>query len=103
MQISELRAFIEKINTKDIHLVISGVTKNKDINTILEGYKVLGYNYVIVTKLDETTTYGPILNILNTAKKPLSFITTGQNVPDDIKIPSKDEIVNLILGEDNVC
>ncbi|WP_097025835.1 flagellar biosynthesis protein FlhF [Clostridium peptidivorans] len=103
MQISELRAFIEKINTKDIHLVISGVTKNRDINTILEGYKVLEYNYVIVTKLDETTTYGPILNILNTAKKPLSFITIGQNVPDDIKIPSKDEIVNLILGEDNVC
>lgn len=103
MQISELRAFIEKINTKNIHLVISGITKNKDINTILEGYKVLEYNYVIVTKLDETTTYGPILNILNTAKKPLSFITTGQNVPDDIKVPSKDEIVNLILGEDNVC
>jgi len=31
MQISELRAFIEKINTKDIHLVISGETKNRDI------------------------------------------------------------------------
>ncbi|KGK86114.1 flagellar biosynthesis protein FlhF [Clostridium sp. HMP27] len=103
MQISELRAFIDRINTKDIHLVISGITKNKDIHTILEGYKVLEYNYIIVTKLDETTTYGPILNILNTAKKPLSFITTGQNVPDDIRIPSKDEIVNLILGEDNVC
>lgn len=103
MQISELRAFIEKINTKNIHLVISSITKNRDINTILEGYKALEYNYIIVTKLDETTTYGPILNIVNTAKKPLSFITTGQNVPDDIKIPSKDEIVNLILGEDNIC
>lgn len=103
MQISELRAFIQKINTEDIHLVISSITKNKDIDIILNGYKVLEYNYVIVTKLDETKTYGPILNILNTAKKPLSFITTGQNVPDDIKVPSKDEIVNLILGEDNVC
>jgi flagellar biosynthesis protein FlhF len=103
MQISELRAFIEKVNTDNIHLVISSTTKNKDVTSITEGYKTLNYNNVIVTKLDETSSYGSILNILDAAKKPLSFITTGQNVPDDIKIISASEVSSLILGEDSIC
>lgn len=103
MQISELRAFVEKVDTDNIHLVISCTTKNRDINSIVEGYKQLKYNNVIITKLDETQSYGSIINILETAKKPISFITTGQNVPDDIRRPSTKEIANLILGEDSIC
>ncbi|AAO36196.1 flagellar biosynthesis protein FlhF [Clostridium tetani] len=103
MQISELRAFIEKVNSENIHLVISSTTKNKDIDSIVEGYKTLGYKSVIITKLDETTTYGSILNIANSTKKPISFITTGQNVPEDIRLVTPKEITGLILGEDNIC
>lgn len=103
MQISELRAFIDKVKTENIHLVISCTTKNKDIDVIVNGYKPLNYNNVIITKLDETSTYGSILNIVESAKKPISFITTGQNVPDDIKLLTAEEITKLILGEDKVC
>ena len=103
MQMSELRTFVEKADTKNIHLVLSATTKNKDIKYIIEGYRILNYNSIIVTKLDETSTYGSILNILQIAKKPLSFVATGQNVPDDIKELSSDKIVSLILGEDTIC
>ena len=103
MQISELRAFIEKVNSENIHLVISSTTKNKDIDNILEGYKTLNYKSVIITKLDETSTYGSILNIVYSAKKPISFITTGQNVPDDIRDVTSEYISDLILGEDSIC
>ncbi|SHI39704.1 flagellar biosynthesis protein FlhF [Clostridium cavendishii DSM 21758] len=103
MQISELRAFIQKANTKNIHLVISATTKNKDIKPIIEGFSVLGYNNLIITKLDETSVYGSILNIAELAKKPISYVTTGQNVPDDIKAFSEDQIVKLILGEETIC
>jgi flagellar biosynthesis protein FlhF len=103
MQISELRAFIDKVNTENIHLVISCTTKNKDVTSIIEGYRTLNYKNIIITKLDETSTYGSILNILDTAKKPLSFITTGQNVPDDIKIISASEVSSLIMGDEDKC
>jgi flagellar biosynthesis protein FlhF len=103
MQISELRTFVEKADTKNIHLVLSSTTKNKDLKYIIEGYQILHYNSIIVTKLDETSTYGSILNILELAKIPLSFVTTGQNVPDDIKELSEDKLVSLILGEDTIC
>lgn len=103
MQISELRTFVEKADTKNIHLVLSSTTKNKDIKYIIEGYQILHYNSIIVTKLDETSTYGSILNILEIAQSPLSFVATGQNVPDDIKELSADKLVSLILGEDAIC
>ena len=103
MQISELRAFNQKVEPDNTILVISGTTKNRDIRTILEGYGKLEYNKIIITKLDETTTYGGLYNIVKRAKKPIAYITVGQNVPDDIKIPTKEEIARLILGEDNIC
>ena len=103
MQISELRAFIEKAEPDYISLVISSITKNRDINIILEGYKELNYNDIIITKLDETSVYGSLYNIERMSNKPIRFITTGQNVPDDIKSPSKDEIVKFIFGEESLC
>jgi len=103
MQISELRAYVDKVQSDNIHLVISCTTKNRDIEAVVEGYKMLNYKNVIITKLDETSTYGSMLNILDSAKKPLSFVTTGQNVPDDIKQMTASEISSLILGEDSIC
>ena len=103
MQISELRAFTQKIVPDCTILVISGTTKNRDIDTILNGYSELNYEKLIITKLDETSTYGSIYNISKKSSKPIAYITTGQNVPDDIKSPSFEEIEKLILGEDNIC
>ncbi|WP_416176281.1 flagellar biosynthesis protein FlhF [Clostridium sp.] len=103
MQISELRAFIDKLNTENIHLVMSCTTKNRDIDVIVNGYKELRYSNVIITKLDETSTYGSILNILEVAKKPISFVTTGQNVPEDIKNMNSSELTKLVIGEEIIC
>ena len=103
MQISELRAFIEKSKPDYVNMVVSATTKNKDIKNILNGYSDLGYDSVIITKLDETTVYGSIYNIAKRSNKPISFVTVGQNVPDDIKIPEKEELTRFILGEETVC
>lgn len=103
MQISELRAFVQKAKPDSVNLVISSTTKNKDIKTIVEGYKELDYKSLIITKLDETTVYGSLYNIQRIAGKPIGYITVGQNVPDDIKVPSKEEIVRLVFEEETLC
>ena len=103
MQISELRAFIQKAEPDYVNMVISATTKNKDIKSILKGYSELEYGSVIITKLDETTVYGSIYNISRNANKPISFITIGQNVPDDMKVPTKEELTRFILGEEALC
>ncbi|WP_244834849.1 flagellar biosynthesis protein FlhF [Clostridium sp. BJN0001] len=102
MQISELRTFITKTNPSKVEMVISSTTKNSDIKSILKGYEKLDYNNIIITKLDETTTYGCIYNICKEAEKPIQYMTIGQNVPDDMKVPEKDEIIRLILGEETI-
>ena len=84
-------------------MVLSSTIKDKDVKIINEAYKVLNFNKVIITKLDETSTYGSIVNILKEVEVPISFITTGQNVPEDIECPKKDNLVNLIMGESSVC
>ncbi len=103
MQISELRAFVQKAEPEHTIMVMSSITKNKDAKVILKGYEKLAYDKVIITKLDETATYGILHTVLKECKKPIAFVTTGQNVPDDIKVPKKELIVNLILGEETVC
>ena len=103
MQISELRAFVQKANANHVNMVISATTKNSDIKSILKGYSELKYDNIIITKLDETTVYGSLYNIAKIANKPVNFITTGQNVPDDIKVPTKEEIASFILGEEILC
>ncbi|MFA9398594.1 MAG: flagellar biosynthesis protein FlhF [Clostridiaceae bacterium] len=98
-QIEELNNYIKIIETKKIFLVISATTKNKDIESIVEGYRILNYKDVIITKLDETTTYGSIVNLQNICKTPIIFLSTGQNVPDDIIKLDADEISQIALGE----
>ncbi|WP_160686105.1 flagellar biosynthesis protein FlhF [Clostridium sp. C2-6-12] len=103
MQISELRAFVQKANPTHVSMVISATTKNSDIKNILKGYSQLEYDNIIITKLDETNVYGSLYNIAKIANKPVNFITIGQNVPDDIMVPTKEEVANFILGEEIIC
>ena len=103
MQILELRAFVEKTKPSNISLVVCATTKNKDIKLILNAYKPLGFENVIITKLDETSVKGAPLNIAVMSGKPIKFITTGQNVPNDIATPVKENIILDILGEKVLC
>ncbi|MGL5353959.1 MAG: AAA family ATPase, partial [Clostridium sp.] len=103
MQLSELRAYVQNAKPEHTALVLSATTKNRDIDIILNGYSSVSYDKIIITKLDETSVYGGIYNIIKKANKPVSFITTGQNVPDDIKTPNKEELIKLIFGEEHLC
>ena len=98
-----LRAFIKKAEPDQVALVVSSITKNKDLKVILEGYKDLDYEKIIITKLDETSVYGSIYNISKMSNKPICYITTGQNVPEDIKEATLDELLPIILGERDLC
>ncbi|MCX7904261.1 MAG: flagellar biosynthesis protein FlhF [Caloramator sp.] len=99
MQIAETKKFIEEIKPDKISLVLSATTKQRDLKSIVENYKMLDYNSVILTKLDETDYYGSILTAAYYSKKPISYITLGQNVPDDIEEANSEKLIKLVLGE----
>jgi flagellar biosynthesis protein FlhF len=103
MQVLELRAFIEKAKVDSAYLVVSATTKSGDIDIIAKGFSKIKYNGLILTKLDETSSYGSILNICKRTEAPIKFVTIGQNVPEDIKVPLGEEIIRLVLGENSIC
>lgn len=101
MQLSELKLYIDRIKPDNICLVISMTTKYRDLVEILKGFSGINYDRLILTKLDETSTYGSIVNIAYNTNVPISYITLGQNVPDDIEEASNDKLIELVLGEDS--
>lgn len=87
----------EEIN-KEVYLVLSATTKYKDLMDIVDIYKEISAFKLIFTKLDETSSYGNMLNIKLYADADLSYVTTGQNVPDDIEVFDTQKIVKQLLG-----
>jgi flagellar biosynthesis protein FlhF len=96
---ADLTELIEKIEKPEIFLVISLTTGYKDIVSILESYQFLGDFKLLFTKLDETNTVGNILNLRVNSNKPISYITNGQSVPDDIEVADIDVLAELMLGD----
>ena len=82
------------------YLVLSATTKYKDLLNITEAYKDIDNFRLLFTKLDETNAYGNILNIRVHTGAPLSYVTSGQTVPEDISVVNVQEMAKcLISGE----
>ena len=83
---------------KEVYLVLSATTKYMDLLDIVDSYREIADYKLIFTKLDETTTYGNLLNIKLYSGADLSYTTNGQNVPDDIEVFDTQKIVKKLLG-----
>ncbi len=86
---------------KEIYLVLSATTKYRDLISIADSYKEMTDYKLIFTKLDETTTLGNLLNMKLYTEAPLSYVTYGQNVPDDIEEFNPQKTVKRLLGGKN--
>ncbi len=92
---------VDDIVEKEVHLVLSATTKYKDLISIADSYKEMTDYKLIFTKLDETTTLGNLLNLRLYTGASLSYVTCGQNVPDDIEDFNPQKTVKRLLGGKN--
>lgn len=99
-QIEDIRSLIEQIPIADrqIFLVLNAGAKYSDLLEIAEVYAALTDYSIIFTKLDETSAAGAMMNIHVRTKCPLSYVTTGQNVPDDISEVNPQKVAKQLLG-----
>ena len=93
-----LIAGVDEQYEKEVYLVFSATTKYRDLLEIVDTYKTISDYKLIFTKLDETTSYGNILNIRLYSGADLSYMTNGQNVPDDLEVFNSQMIVKQLLG-----
>ncbi|NTW04808.1 MAG: hypothetical protein HGA27_01640 [Peptococcaceae bacterium] len=96
----KLNNFLQPFNgAKDTFLVLSASTKNQDLlRTAVDYQKNLEYTKLVFTKLDETDTCGAVLNVVNKTQIPVTFVSYGQNVPDDITAVNSKKLAGLLLG-----
>ncbi len=92
---------VDNLAEKEVYLVVSATTKYRDLVSIADSYKEIADYKLIFTKLDETTTLGNLLNLKLYTGAPLSYITCGQNVPDDFEDFNPQKTVKRLLGGKN--
>lgn len=95
---NELIHSMDEKAEKEVFLVLSATTKYKDLLNIADAYQDMTDYKLIFTKLDETTTIGNMLNLKLHTGAALSYVTYGQNVPDDIEKFNPQKTVKQLLG-----
>ena len=80
------------------HLVLSCHTRERDLEEIVARFGCLGLDRLLFTKLDEATTFGTILNMAFSTELPISYLTIGQKVPEDIREATPKIISHLIFS-----
>lgn len=102
-RINDLLAFFEIVRPHEIHLVLSATAGQRVLEQAIERFTPLGFDRVIFTKLDEAIGFGVILNCLQKVRARLSYVTTGQDVPSDIRVGEPKFLANLVLeGADGI-
>jgi flagellar biosynthesis protein FlhF len=98
-RIEELRELIPTDLSIDVHLLLSISTTASEMNKTAVNFSPLKYRSYIFTKRDEARTCGSILNQIMEHQLPISYITTGQSVPEDIEQANKEKMLNLIISK----
>lgn len=97
-QKNALAGFLNLSQEKEVYLVISATTKYRDMISIADSYTAVTDYKLIFTKLDETETLGNLLNLRMHTGAEMSYVTNGQNVPEDIAPFDPQGIVKQLLG-----
>ena len=102
-QMEDIRALLEQIpvNERQVYLVLNAGTKYSDLQKIASVYSVLTDFSLIFTKLDETSSAGIMLNMRVKTNCPLSYVTWGQNVPEDIGEMDPQRVAKKLLSDNH--
>ncbi|MNX80124.1 Flagellar biosynthesis protein FlhF [compost metagenome] len=99
MHLHELRGFLDIPHPREVHLVLSATTNRTNLARITEAFEPVGIDRVIFTKIDETGSFGAMLSTAHSFAKPVSYLTTGQSVPDDIRTADAVAMARMLTDE----
>ncbi|MFH1549778.1 MAG: flagellar biosynthesis protein FlhF [Planctomycetota bacterium] len=98
-RMDELQVFLDAGNFDQIHLVVSAATNDANLEDIMKRFAPLATDHIIVSKMDEAACPGHVLRVVLESDKRLSYVTTGQEVPDDIEAADAQRFTTMILPE----
>ena len=97
--IQELKTMLDFVPESSKFLVLSITTRQEDILNTIKAYEGITDFDLIFTKLDETATLGVLLNVCYLTGRRVSYVSFGQNVPEDIEKIKPDKIAKALMGK----
>ena len=98
LRIQELKTMLTEARADEVHLVLGSVASAASMKKTAERFAEIGATALVLTKLDEATGLGNLLPLLRCCRLPLSYVTNGQNVPDDIAAADRRKLARVVLG-----
>lgn len=95
---------VEYVNSEmdrdlEVNLVIPATVKYEDMEDIYNNFSFLNLHSVIISKFDETKHLGTLLNFMLIYEIPMSYFATGQEVPDDLLVATKEYLLERFIGD----
>jgi len=97
-RVDELGGLLRAASPDETHLVLSSTAGERTLMAEAAAFASVGVDRVVVAKLDEAVGFGVLIGALARIGRPLSWLTTGQQVPDDLEPAQADRLAELVLG-----
>lgn len=98
LKLNELKGLLAAAEPDEVHLVLAMTASQKCVELAIEKFFEVRVDKLIFTKIDEVAQIGTVLNVLRKVNKSLSYITTGQDVPNDIEVGSGRRLAQRIFA-----
>jgi flagellar biosynthesis protein FlhF len=98
VKIQELRSLLAEAEPDQVMLVLSATAGSRSLTSTAERFAEVGTTALLLTKLDEASSLGHLASLVRECRLPISYLTDGQNVPDDIQVADRRRLAYLMLG-----
>ena len=98
VRIQELKSMLSEAEPDEVHLVLSSTAGAKSLISTAERFADVGTTSLLVTKLDEAHSLGHLVSVVRSVPLAVSYLTDGQNVPDDIQVARSGAMAGMLLG-----
>lgn len=98
VKIQELKSMLTEAEPDEVHLVLSSAAGAKSLVSTAEKFAGVGTTALVLTKLDEAHSLGHLVSLVRECRLPVSYLTDGQNVPDDIQVAQRGSMAERLLG-----
>lgn len=96
-KLDEMRNFLENKIPIEVYLCLSATTKDRELEEILNRFRIFQISKVVFTKIDESESFGNMINLLMKDNLQIAYFTTGQRVPEDIEVATSTKLAEMIL------
>lgn len=98
IKLQELKAFLTEARADEVHLVLSSTSSARALVETARQFQSVGITALLLTKLDEASALGHVFSVLRASRLPVSYLTNGQNVPEDIETAQVERLAQWIVG-----